>query len=37
MQGLPVARQALGVADSAFVLLALGETRVLRQAPAASR
>jgi N-acyl-phosphatidylethanolamine-hydrolysing phospholipase D len=33
MDGLPRARRALGVADEAFVLMALGETRVIRRAP----
>lgn len=31
LAGLPAARKAAGVADEAFVLLALGETRVLRR------
>lgn len=30
LDGLPAARRALGVADEAFVLMALGETRVIR-------
>ena len=33
LDGLPKARAKLGVADDAFVLLALGETRVLRRGP----
>jgi L-ascorbate metabolism protein UlaG (beta-lactamase superfamily) len=32
LDGLPAARRAFGVADEAFVLLAIGETRVLRRA-----
>ena len=31
IDGLPKARRKLGVADDAFVLFALGETRVLRR------
>lgn len=34
MDGLPLARNKLGVADDAFVLFALGQTRVLKQLPA---
>lgn len=30
MDGLPLARKKLGVGDAAFVLFALGETRVLK-------
>jgi N-acyl-phosphatidylethanolamine-hydrolysing phospholipase D len=33
LDGLPVARRALGVADEAFVLMAVGETRVIRRQP----
>ena len=33
LDDLPLARTKLGVADSDFVLLAIGETRVLRRAP----
>jgi L-ascorbate metabolism protein UlaG (beta-lactamase superfamily) len=33
MDRLPVARKALGVPDDAFILFAIGETRVLRRAP----
>jgi N-acyl-phosphatidylethanolamine-hydrolysing phospholipase D len=32
IDGLPLARQRLGVADDAFVLFALGQTRVLQRA-----
>lgn len=34
MDGLPLARTKLGVADDAFVLFALGQTRVLKRLPA---
>ena len=36
MDGLPLARRQLGVDDTAFVLFALGETRVLKPAGSAN-